>query len=326
MEQKTAENELEERVQLSLLYDFYGALLKESQRRMFEANVLEDYNYAEIAEEEGISRQGVYDAVKRASRQLKEYEEKLGLVARFQRQQSLSVNRKKPVIGIIPLMDEEKESYWMLPGYMDGLIQAGGVPVMLPMTSDTKILQQLADSCDGFLFTGGQDVSPALYGEQTLPGCGKCCALRDEMEKQLFFMAVQKNKSVLGICRGIQFINAVLGGSLYQDLPSQRPSGTEHHQSPPYDVPCHRVQIVRESPLFSLLQKQEISVNSYHHQAVKNLSDKLIPMAYSEDGLVEAVCMPEKNFVWAVQWHPEFSFLSDENSRSILKKFVRSMQ
>lgn len=89
MEQSGAEEYLEERVELSLLYDFYGALLKENQQRMFEANVLEDYSLTEIAEEEGISRQGVYDAVKRASGQLKGFEERLGLVKRFQRQNTL---------------------------------------------------------------------------------------------------------------------------------------------------------------------------------------------------------------------------------------------
>lgn len=80
---------LEERIELSLLYDFYGALLKENQRRMFEASILEDYNFAEIAEEEGISRQGVYDAIKRATKQLRMYEERLGLVAKFERQKEL---------------------------------------------------------------------------------------------------------------------------------------------------------------------------------------------------------------------------------------------
>lgn len=89
MDSAKAEDELEERVELSLLYDFYGALLKENQQRMFEASVLEDYNFTEIAEEEGISRQGAYDAIKRASKQLRAYEEKLGLVARFERQKEL---------------------------------------------------------------------------------------------------------------------------------------------------------------------------------------------------------------------------------------------
>lgn len=86
MESKKNDSQMQERIELSMLYDFYGALLKENQQRMFEASVLEDYNYSEIAEDEGISRQGVYDAIRRASRQLREYEEKLGLVARFIRQ------------------------------------------------------------------------------------------------------------------------------------------------------------------------------------------------------------------------------------------------
>lgn len=89
MEQRGAEKEMEERLELSILYDFYGALLKENQRRMFEASILEDYNFAEIAQEEGISRQGAYDAIKRASKQLRDYEEKLGLVAKFQKQKEL---------------------------------------------------------------------------------------------------------------------------------------------------------------------------------------------------------------------------------------------
>ncbi len=89
MEQERKDEGLEERVELSLLYDFYGALLKENQQRMFEASILEDYNFTEIAEEEGISRQGVYDAIKRATKQLRAYEEKLGLVAKFERQKKL---------------------------------------------------------------------------------------------------------------------------------------------------------------------------------------------------------------------------------------------
>ena len=104
MEQSTkAEEELEERVELSMLYDFYGALLKENQQRMFEASVLEDYNYAEIAEEEGITRQGAYDAIKRASKQLRSYEEKLGLVAGFEEQKNLIKELKIELQKKMPL-------------------------------------------------------------------------------------------------------------------------------------------------------------------------------------------------------------------------------
>lgn len=229
---------------------------------------------------------------------------------------------RKPVIGIVPLVDTEKESYWMLPGYMKGIEQAGGIPVMLPLTSDPAILQQLVDTLDGFLFTGGQDVAPALYHELPSEKCGECCVERDDMEAALFWSALERDKPILGICRGIQFMNAVLGGTLYQDLPTEHPSDTEHHQNPPYDRPVHTVSVLPNTPLQKLLKKEKLAVNSYHHQAVKTLSPKLQPMAYSEDGLVEAVWLPTARFVWAVQWHPEFSYETDADSARILERFV----
>lgn len=229
---------------------------------------------------------------------------------------------KKPLIGLIPLYDDEKDSLWMLPGYMDAVAEAGGLPIMLPLTEDDSVLSQIASLCDGFLLTGGHDVSPYLYGESPIEECGICCPARDHMEKKLLDLALDADKPVLGICRGIQLLNAALGGSLYQDLPTQAPSDLEHHQTPPYDVPVHKVSIVPESPLYILLQTTELSVNSYHHQAIRCLSPKLAPMAYSPDGLTEAVCMPGQKFVWGIQWHPEFSHRTDEHSRKIVKAFV----
>lgn len=229
---------------------------------------------------------------------------------------------KRPMIGVVPLVDEERESYWMLPGYMKGIEGAGGIPVMLPLTLDEMIIEQLAQAMDAFLFTGGQDVSTSLYGENALPECGAPCGLRDRMEGMLLNAVLKLDKPVLGICRGIQFLNAALGGTLYQDLPTQHASGVEHHQSPPYDIPVHSVTICRNTPLHALLQTDELHVNSYHHQAVRTLSPKLKAMAVSEDGLTEAVYMPDKKFVWAVQWHPEFSFEKDDASRRIFEAFV----
>ncbi len=228
----------------------------------------------------------------------------------------------KPVIAITALFDSKKDSYWMLPGYMKGVETAGGIPIMLPLTTDADIIHTIAERCDGFLFTGGQDISPTRYGEKPIPECGEICTQRDEMEQILLNKVLRLDKPILGICRGIQFLNAALGGTLYQDLPTEFLSTLEHHQSPPYDVPIHHVQLVAETPLQKLLCCETLSVNSYHHQAVKELSAQLIPMAYAEDGIVEAVYMPDKHFVWAVQWHPEFSFASDENSRKIFKVFV----
>lgn len=228
----------------------------------------------------------------------------------------------KKMIGVLPLIDNYRKSFWMLPGYMKGIEEAGAIPVILPLTSNRSVIMQLAERFDGFLFTGGHDVSPELYGEEEIMECGECSIDRDYMEKVLLEEVLKRDKPVFGICRGIQFINAALGGSLYQDIPLQHPSDVEHHQSPPYDMPIHKVDIVENSPLYSLIGKDKIDVNSYHHQGIKKLSYKLLPMAYAEDGLVEAVYMPDKKFVWAVQWHPEFSFNISEDSRKIFKAFV----
>lgn len=228
----------------------------------------------------------------------------------------------KPLIGVMPLWDEGKKSIWMLPGYLEGIQEAGGTPVIFPLTEDREELEQLCSLCNGFLITGGQDVDPAIYGETPIPQMGEICTVLDQMERQVLEYVIKEDKAVLGICRGIQYLNAMLGGSLYQDLNVQHPSKTEHHMEPPYDRVIHQVQIIDGTPLHQLLQVTELGVNSYHHQAVKTLAPSLTVMAESEDGLVEAVYMPKKNYVWAVQWHPELSYQTDKYSRKIFESFV----
>jgi putative glutamine amidotransferase len=230
----------------------------------------------------------------------------------------------KPIIGVMPLWDDEKDSIWMLPGYFDGINQAGAIPIMLPFSEDEQELDQLIKMCDGFLFTGGHDVSPALYNEKPFDGLVFSCMKRDRMESYILKKAIEIDKPILGICRGIQFINASLGGTLYQDIPKQYETDIAHHQTPPYDVPVHKVNVIKGSPLYKCLDTEFLDVNSYHHQAVKKVAPNLKVMAVSEDGLVEAVYMPELRFLWAVQWHPEFSYKTDENSRKIFKAFIEA--
>ena len=188
----------------------------------------------------------------------------------------------KPLIGVMPLWDEGKKSIWMLPGYLEGIREAGGTPVIFPLTEDREELEQLCSLCNGFLITGGQDVDPAIYGETPIPQMGEICTVLDQMERQVLEYVIKEDKAVLGICRGI----------------------------------------IDGTPLHQLLQVTELGVNSYHHQAVKTLAPSLTVMAESEDGLVEAVYMPEKTYVWAVQWHPELSFQIDKYSRKIFESFV----
>ena len=230
--------------------------------------------------------------------------------------------KRTPIIGVVPLIDYSKRSYWMLPGYINGLKQAGAMPIMLPVIDNIADAEMLADMCDGFLFTGGQDVDPAVYGAEKTMICGECSPERDTMEKLLLDVAMKRDMPVLGICRGIQFINSVLGGTLWQDITTQFSDKLTHCQKPPYDKPVHDVVIETDSPLYELLKQDHIAVNSDHHQGVQKLSPKLKSMASAPDGLVEAVYSPDHKFLWAVQWHPEFSYQTNENSRLIFKEFV----
>lgn len=229
------------------------------------------------------------------------------------------------VIGVMPLYDGEKDSYWMLPGYMTMLESAGAVPLMLPLTDDEAVLDYFLKSCGGFLLTGGHDVSPSLYGAERLQGCGECCPLRDKMDSRILAGAVKADKPVLGICRGIQLMNAATGGTLYQDLPAQRGGKTEHHMAPPYDRAVHGVDILKATPFFDIFGKEKIGVNSYHHQAVKELSPAFKAGAVSEDGIIEGIYMPDKKFIVGVQWHPEFFYKKDVNSRKLIAAFVSAV-
>ena len=228
---------------------------------------------------------------------------------------------KSPIIGVTPLWDAERKSVWMLPEYLDGIRAGGGIPVVLPIEMSEEDANRIVETCDGFLFTGGQDVAPELYGMKDTTGTIIPSPERDRLETLLLEKALQADKAVLGICRGLQFINAFLGGTLWQDLPSQHPSDIVHRQGKPYGVPTHKVLL--EEDLKTLLGKDTLEVNTLHHQAVKDLSGDLTPMAVASDGLIEAARMTSKRFVWAVQWHPEYMFKTDADSLALFSCFVK---
>lgn len=214
----------------------------------------------------------------------------------------------KPLVGITPLWDEERSSVWMIPEYLEAIRAAGGIPVVFPLKADKADIGQAVSAFDGVLLTGGPDVGT--------------CPERDALESCVLDAALHADKPVLGICRGIQFLNVALGGTLWQDLPTEHPSEISHRQGKPYDRTTHSVTL--SGPIRELMGKDGISVNSRHHQAVKTLSPGLSAMAFSPDGLVEAAYMPAKRFVWAVQWHPEYLYDKDSGSLSIFKALIQA--
>ena len=216
--------------------------------------------------------------------------------------------KNPPLIGVVPLVDEGRDSYWMLPGYFEGILEAGGAPVMLPLTDGPEVLARLVSSCDGILVTGGQDVSPELYGEQGADAvtlCGELCAARDKMESALIPLAVRGDVPVLGICRGIQVINAVLGGTLWQDIPAQCRAAICHYQdSAARGELFHSLTLAPDSLLARIMGPGQHECNTFHHQAVRDVAPGFAAAAHAPDGLVEAVESAD-GLALGVQWHPE---------------------
>ncbi len=228
-----------------------------------------------------------------------------------------------PLIGITAEVDDERDVK-LKNTYVHAIEASGGLPMVLPYTSDPKTMEYFIGLCDGFLFTGGDDIAPAHYGEDALDTCGVIQPYRDEFELSLLRQVLGTPKPVLAICRGIQLVNVAFGGTLYQDLPSEKPSSVLHRQTDFGSTPAHAVRVIANTPLSELMGQDELQVNSLHHQAIKRLGDRLAVMAEAEDGTVEALYLPDEQYLRAVQWHPERMFDTDAPSRLIFADFIKA--
>lgn len=233
---------------------------------------------------------------------------------------------RKPLIGLTPAHDMESGDVKARPTYMRALKAAGAIPVVMPLDASEEDLKQLSQDLDGFLFTGGPDVHPFLFGEETQAHCGNVSPARDQMEISLLPMIMELQKPILGICRGIQVLNIALGGNIWQDIPSQvtRDFPLAHSQPFSYDMPCHTVALTEGSLLARISESSSIKVNSMHHQAVKDLAPGLIASAYSTDYLIEALEMPDYPFFIGVQWHPEYLWEKNKEAFRLFQTFVKA--
>jgi putative glutamine amidotransferase len=212
--------------------------------------------------------------------------------------------------------------------YFAALGEVGLLPIGVPSLLPPLLLRQVYERLAGVLLPGGPDVNPQRYGEDALFPLEGPDDLLDEIELQLAGWCLEDGKPILGICRGMQVLNIVLGGSLYQDLESQKRTGIDHRFSEPVSKrsqPAHDLLLADESWLSKTTGRTHISVNSMHHQGVKQLGKGLKALGWAPDGLVEALWMPEHPFAVGFQFHLEEMLATEEWSVSLLNQFVAAV-
>lgn len=210
----------------------------------------------------------------------------------------------KRVIGIADLCEEGVASIGI--NYVNAVLRAGHVPVVLPRAESRETLAAMLDRVDVLMLAGGCDLDPATFGAEPSPNLGRVVKERDTLELALLDEAVRRRMPVVGICRGIQVINVYCGGTLYQDLPSEwdGPALTEHQRpDKPWEA-VHDITIVEGTLLARLLGRTRIGVNSTHHQAIRQLGQGLTVTARADDGVIEAIEARDLPIV-GVQFHPE---------------------
>lgn len=217
-----------------------------------------------------------------------------------------SINNKteRPLIAISANIIDENSA--LHSAYSEAIIAAGGIPMIVPHVCDCETIQSLVEQADGVLFSGGADFDATYFGEENIEGLTEYNTSRDYHEFMLLRAAIDRGIPIFGICRGFQLLNIAFGGSMYQDLPSQYPTKPLNHSIlTNKHLGVHDVQILEDSLLCEILQTTNISVNSRHHQALKNITPSLRAVAFSDDGVVEAIEGYPNHKILGVQWHPE---------------------
>lgn len=232
----------------------------------------------------------------------------------------------KPTIGITASKELGKEHYVIQQADTEAIVQAGGLPVMLPHLLADKEIDQIAERLDGLYAAGGNDVDPTLFGEEPHPGLGTVIPSRDAFELALIHKMLELNKPILAICRGTQILNVAVGGDMYQDLSTQKEGDLlQHQQKAPKFHGLHFVDIPEGSLLHRLVGVTRLKVNSRHHQANRTVPASFLISGTASDGVIEAIESKEHHFVLGLQWHPEnMAVAGDGPSRAIFNGFVNA--
>jgi putative glutamine amidotransferase len=237
---------------------------------------------------------------------------------------------KPPLIGITPDVEaiqinlsQRRLALSLQDQYLEAVVNTGGIPWILPVTSARKILREILEHVGGILVTGGNfDIHPRFYGEAPLPVLKNIKDERTEFELRLIDLALKLDKPILGLCGGEQAINVALGGSLYQDIATQIPHALQHQQGNRKETGGHQIRVLRGTKLRRITGRASLEVNTTHHQAVKKLGRGLVISAVAEDGVVEGIESCRHSFVLGVQWHPESMIKRDLHAKKIYSAFV----
>jgi putative glutamine amidotransferase len=224
-------------------------------------------------------------------------------------------------------VDKYPERAYVNAAYLNAVQQAGGVPVPLPPQLEPGARAEILKHVSGVLLTGGGDVDPARFGEAAHPTTCEVSGARDELEIDLTQWALARRAPLLAVCRGLQVLNVALGGSLYQDIPSEPGSPLDHSQTglqgKARNVTAHQVKVREGSRLATILGALDVDVNSFHHQAIKQLGRGLADVAWAPDSIVEGVELVDPaQFVVGVQWHPEELVAQDRAAFNLFAALV----
>lgn len=208
--------------------------------------------------------------------------------------------------------------------YLDCIERAGGVPILVPDLTDDAIIATL-ELCDGLLITGGADFDPRAFGRQPHARLGTINPRRDHLDRVAIGYALRREEMpILGVCRGIQSLNVIAGGTLLQDIGSEVEGALKHNQSAPGWYPTHDIDIAADSLLREIIGAERIAVNSFHHQAVDRPAPNFRVTARSDDGVIEAIERIAGGFCLGLQCHPELMAARDERMAAVFTAFIRA--
>lgn len=231
----------------------------------------------------------------------------------------------KPIIGITTSLEDER-TITLSHDNVDSVLQAGGVPVILPNLLDSEHVERVANQIDGLLVTGGGDIDPTIFGEEPHPNLGSITPARDQFEIAIIKKMMEQDKPVLAICRGCQILNIAAGGDMYQDIYTQTDKQLlQHSQKAPRHHGSHFVDVKEGSLLHQMTGSNRFKVNSFHHQAVRQVAQGFQECGTASDGVIEALESVNHSFVIGVQWHPECMVKNgDVPSNDIFTKFIEA--